>query len=97
MPQLRWISTRKTAEEIGDHNEFLLDNRLTLFKAGKHYRLVNPAAARPTFKWQPERCAKVLDDATKKAAKIERSQQPNNKGKGVQLPFIEGVKPYEIE
>ena len=92
-----WLSTRLTAKKIGVSYEFLLDNRLTRFKAGYHYRSINPAAARPTFKWNPERCAKVLDDATKKSAKIELSQQPTAKGRGVQLPFLDEVKPYEIE
>ncbi|MEM9087427.1 MAG: hypothetical protein AAGC93_01670 [Cyanobacteria bacterium P01_F01_bin.53] len=96
MPQNRWIPTTLLAKELGVNPRYLQRNRLKLFKAGHHYRVVNPTSYRPTYRWHPGRCAALLEKETKQAAKIETSQQPKASGKGTQLPFIDGVESYEI-
>ena len=96
MPK-RWLSTPKAAEELDRRTNYLLDNRLKLFKEGYHYRLLNPTAARPSYEWHIERCNEFFSQSTKRAAKIEKSQVAATKSRGVQLPLVEGVKPYEIE
>lgn len=97
MPQNRWIPTTLLAKELSVRPKYLRENRLKLFKAGYHYRVLNPTAARPTYRWNPTRCAALLDKATKKAAKIEASQQQLVAGRGPQLPLVNDVRPYEIE
>jgi len=92
-----WLSTTKTAEKLGITPKFLRENRLKLFKAGRHYRLKNPHASRPTYVWHAERCEKLLNKATRDAANIEASQTPAAIARGDQLPLINGVKSYPIE
>ncbi|MFK8182302.1 MAG: hypothetical protein AB8B99_02930 [Phormidesmis sp.] len=91
-----WISTTKTAKKLGVKPKFLRENRLKLFKAGRHYRPKNPHAYRPTYVWHYERCEQLLNKAAKDAAKIEVSQTSVAVAKGTQLPFLKCVEPYEI-
>lgn len=97
MPAKTWLGTTKAAKELDVTPKYLRENRLKLFKAGHHYRLINPTAARPTYKWHLERCEALLNKATRDAAKVESSQKAAIKGRGTQLPLVEGIDPYEIE
>ncbi|MEL6260476.1 MAG: hypothetical protein AAFR12_05355 [Cyanobacteria bacterium J06626_6] len=92
-----WLSTTKTANQIGVTAKFLRENRLSLFKPGRHYKLKNPNAHRPTYLWHAERCDQVLKKATKQAAVLESNQKTVAKGRGVQLPFLPEVEAYDIE
>ncbi|WP_103666438.1 hypothetical protein [Pseudanabaena sp. BC1403] len=57
-----WIPTEQAAVELGITPRQLRKLRLQgVFKAGKHYRKKNPIAARPTYVWHCDRCAKVLE------------------------------------
>ncbi|MGB3787802.1 MAG: hypothetical protein WA949_07315 [Phormidesmis sp.] len=96
MPET-WIGTTALSKEIGVSRKFLWNNRLKLFQAGRDYRLKNPTAYRPTYTWHRERCKAIFTRATKAAADKESSQQATIRGRGVQLPIIDGVEPYEIE
>ena len=93
----QWFSTTAAAEALNLSPKQLLRYRKTIFKARRHYLLKNPTAYRPTYTWHVDRCRKVLEDASVKAERIEQSQAAAVVGRGTQLPFIEGVEPYEIE
>lgn len=97
MPSDDRLSTTKAAQKLGVTAKYLREKRLELFRPGYHYWLVNPTAARPTYKWHFERCNALLTKATKDAASLESSQQPAAAGRGVQLPFLDDVEPYDIE
>ncbi len=57
----QWVTTRELATALGVSNSFLWKNRETLFKQGEHWRLVNPYAWRPTYRWHLERCQKLMN------------------------------------
>lgn len=97
MQSSKWLSTTKAAEELNVTSKYLREKRLELFTAAYHYRLINPTAARPTYKWHLKRCEALLNKATRDAAKLESSQQPAAAARGVQLPFLDDVEPCEIE
>ena len=92
-----WISTTQLATELGVTAKFLREKREELFKPGKHYRLKNPNAYRPSYTWNPQTCKALLDKRTKEAAAMDSSQSATKAGRGTQLPFIPEVKPYEID
>lgn len=46
-----WVTTSKAAEALGVSAKFLRAQRDQLFKKGTHYRVVNPAAWRPEYRW----------------------------------------------
>lgn len=91
----RWISTTALADELGVSAKFLRENRTKLFAPGKHYRLKNPKAYRPTYAWNKERCKALLNQATKEATAMDLSQEAAA-GRGVQLPLVDGVRTYPI-
>lgn len=91
-----WLSTTAAAKELGVTPKFLREHRLKLFEAGRHYRLKNPTAYRPSYAWHLESCSNLLNQATKEAAALEKSQLRAAAGRGSQLPLVPGVKPYEI-
>ncbi|KPQ34595.1 MAG: hypothetical protein HLUCCA11_13865 [Phormidesmis priestleyi Ana] len=92
----KWLSTTPAAAELGVTPKFLRENRLKLFEAGRHYRLKNPTAYRPSYVWQIEACVNLLNQATREAAAIEKGQLRAAAGRGSQLPLVPGVEPYEI-
>lgn len=92
-----WISTTDCAAGLGFTPKFLREHRTALFEPVKHYRLKNPNAYRPTYSWHLQRCKALLDKATKEAVAMDSSQSAAVAGRGVQLPFIPDVEPYEIE
>jgi predicted ArsR family transcriptional regulator len=55
-----WAETNQAAEELGITPRQLRKLRASLFKAGTHYRVKNPTAARPEYLWHVEKCAKQL-------------------------------------
>jgi hypothetical protein len=56
-----WVPTSRAAEELGCSSEFLLRNRDSLFKVGKHYRIMNPMAYRKTYRWHVIKCQKLME------------------------------------
>ncbi len=57
----QWVSTRKLANELGVSISFLWKNRESLFTQGVHWRLINPHAWRPTYRWHVGRCQQLMD------------------------------------
>ncbi|MEL7143297.1 MAG: hypothetical protein AAGL08_13865 [Cyanobacteria bacterium J06573_11] len=96
MPVKAWKSTTLTAEEIGVTSVFLRDNRLNLFRAGHHYKVVNPTAHRPTYKWHVKRCDDLLKNAAKKAAKRETDQNKLMKRRKYRWVIAEDIEPYDL-
>ncbi len=90
-----WYSTTAAAAQLDVTPKFLRENRLKLFKAGRHYLLKNPTSYRPSYTWHVERCRELLTKATTAAANLEQNQAAA--GRGVQLSVVDGVEPYEIE
>lgn len=94
---VNWISTTALAEQLGVRPKFLRENRTKLFQPAIHYRLKNPTAYRPTYVWHPTKCQTVFGKATKEAAAIEAGQSAVATGRGIQIPFLPEVPPYEID
>ena len=52
-----WVSTAVLAEELGCEQKFIRESlKDSLFKAGIHYRNLNPQAWRPTYRWHLKKC-----------------------------------------
>lgn len=56
-----WVSTSAAAEALGVSAKFLRQQRDRLFKRGHHYRIVNPAAWRPTYRWHLKRVEALME------------------------------------
>lgn len=56
-----WVSTTQAATELGCSNKFLLSQRDRLFKSGTHYRVLNPEAWRPTYRWHLKRLQELME------------------------------------
>lgn len=61
-PRRQWLPTTQAATELGCSPKFLINNRNVLFLKGKHYRVLNPKAWRPTYRWHVDRIKKVMED-----------------------------------
>ena len=52
-----WVSTAVLADELGCEQKFIRESlKGSLFKAGVHYRNLNPQAWRPTYRWHLKKC-----------------------------------------
>ena len=52
-----WVSTAVLADELGCEQKFIRESlKDSLFKAGVHYRNLNPQAWRPTYRWHLKKC-----------------------------------------
>ncbi|MGB3492791.1 MAG: hypothetical protein WBA57_08685 [Elainellaceae cyanobacterium] len=58
-----WVPTTIAAESLGVGREFLLAHRFDLFEQGKHWRLINPHAVRPTYRWHLKRLENLMETA----------------------------------
>lgn len=56
-----WVSTSKAASGLGCSVDFLLRNRGELFKRGQHWKVLNPSAWRPTYRWHLANCQKLME------------------------------------
>jgi hypothetical protein len=61
MPRTQWLTTTQAAIALGCSPKFLRSNMDRLFKRGKHYRVLNPSAWRPTYRWHLGRIQKMMD------------------------------------
>ena len=58
-----WISTSVLADERGCSIDLIYKLRDEgLLKKNEHWRILNPTAARPTYRWHLKRCQKLLDE-----------------------------------
>jgi hypothetical protein len=55
-----WVTTSTAAAALGVSAKFLRAQRDQLFKKGTHYRVVNPAAWRPEYRWHLPRIEKLM-------------------------------------
>ena len=55
-----WVTTSKAAEALGVSAKFLRTQRDQLFKKGTHYRVVNPAAWRPEYRWHLKKLESLM-------------------------------------
>lgn len=51
-----WFKTSDAAAMLGVSSDFLLAQRGQLFVKGEHWKVLNPAARRPTYLWHVRRC-----------------------------------------
>lgn len=56
-----WLTTTQAAEELGGTPKYLRENRDTIFKRGTHYRVLNPNAWRPTYRWHLKKIQKLME------------------------------------
>ncbi|MBD1876229.1 DNA-binding protein [Nodosilinea sp. FACHB-131] len=56
-----WLSTAEAAAELGCGPKYLRENRDTIFKKGTHYRVLNPNAWRPTYRWHLKKIQKLME------------------------------------
>lgn len=57
----KWVSTSKAATELGVSASFLRQQRDRLYKKGKHYRVLNPTAWRPTYQWNVAKIRELME------------------------------------
>lgn len=60
-PARAWLTTSQAAAELGCSPKYLRENRDTLFKRGTHYRVLNPSAWRPTYRWHLKKIQKLME------------------------------------
>lgn len=58
----QWLTTSQAAQALGCSPKFLIRNKDDLFKKGKHYRVLDPRAWRPTYRWHVGRIAALMGD-----------------------------------
>jgi hypothetical protein len=51
-----WFKTTDAAAMLGVSKDFLLEQRGRLFLKGKHWKVLNPRAYRPTYLWHVRNC-----------------------------------------
>ena len=56
-----WLPTTEAAAELGCSPKYLRENRDTIFKKGTHYRVLNPNAWRPTYRWHLKKIQKLME------------------------------------
>ncbi|MBW4485060.1 MAG: hypothetical protein KME14_21190 [Tildeniella torsiva UHER 1998/13D] len=56
-----WLSTTEAAAELGCGPKYLRENRDKIFKKGTHYRVLNPEAWRPTYRWHIKKIQKLME------------------------------------
>lgn len=56
-----WVSTSEAAEALGCSAKYLRENRDDVFKRGEHYRVLNPKAWRPTYRWHLKKIQKLME------------------------------------
>ena len=56
-----WLSTTEAAAELGCSAKYLRENRDNVFKRGTHYRVLNPNAWRPTYRWHIKKIQKLME------------------------------------
>jgi predicted ArsR family transcriptional regulator len=62
-----WVPTSEAAEALGVSAKFLRARRDQLFKKGVHYRVINPEAWRPEYRWHLPKLERLMaagDDPT---------------------------------
>ena len=55
-----WVSTQALAQELSVSTDFLLKNKNKLFEAGTHWKILNPLAGRPTYRWNKPKVMETL-------------------------------------
>lgn len=60
-PTRAWVTTTEAAAELGCSAKYLRENRDTLFQKGTHYRVLNPQAWRPTYRWHLKKIQKLME------------------------------------
>lgn len=56
-----WFPTSQAAIKLGCTPKYLLSKKNDLFIRGKHYRVLDPRAWRPTYRWHVERIKAAMD------------------------------------
>lgn len=56
-----WLTTSQAAAELGCSPKYLRENRDTIFKRGTHYRVLNPNAWRPSYRWHLKKIQKLME------------------------------------
>lgn len=56
-----WVTTKEAAEALNVSQKFLRNQRDRLFKKRQHYRLLNPRAWRPTYRWHLPNIQKLME------------------------------------
>lgn len=56
-----WFTTSEAAIKLGCTPKYLLSKKDDLFIRGTHYRVLDPRAWRPTYRWHVGRIAALLE------------------------------------
>jgi hypothetical protein len=56
-----WVSTATAARELGCSTDFLYRHRGELFQLRQHYKVLNPTAWRPTYRWHLPNCQQLME------------------------------------
>ena len=56
-----WVTTAIAAKHLGIHHKTLTRKIGTLFEQGVHYRVIDPTAYRPTYRWHLYRLEKLME------------------------------------